>query len=129
MSPNRRSEIPHPKSGNGPAYLFVFTRSLARETSARYLLRQANALSRQGFPVTLMLAAEAWSGDGDRGLGLADLGMSSHPQSAFADPKPTIYVLADAPPDGLPPELGVRPATDRDLAALMLDPLVTTYWC
>ena len=97
-------------------YLFVFTRDVVTAPSARYLLRHAATLGREGHQLTF------WLIDGAATLAGAE--------RARAIPTARLCMLRNG---SLPIEQAtgwaIEALSEADLSALMLVPGMQTYWC
>ena len=103
-------------------YLFVVTRNIETDVTARYVLRSALALCRRDHEVTVFLADDA-------------VGTFNATASAVLEPliSANARVMADARAaeceHGSLPGCGIRVATDDDLASLLLAPGIQAQWC
>lgn len=112
--PRSRSKLAAPPLGH---YLLIFTRDLEKSASARYLLRHAATLGREGHRLTLVLTGDAACAPGAQ--------RARYLQTA------RVCVLTDsaALPVGSPGSTWFEPATEAELSALMLTPGIQTCWC
>ena len=112
-----------PPIGEMSAYLFVVSRDVVSDSSARFTLRNAMALRRRGHEVTVALVDQAVA---------AERGMDS---SAIVGRllEAGVQVLADdqirARLPAVPALESIARADDAALGALMLRPSINTLWC
>jgi hypothetical protein len=103
-------------------YLFVVTRNLDTDVTARYVLRSALTLRRRAHDVTVFLADEAV-----RAFTINCAGVLGPLLAAEA------RVLAEAAAVNrertIPRSLGIPAASDKELAGLMLTPGMQAHWC
>jgi len=103
-------------------YLFVFTRNISNDPSAGHLLRIALGVCGRAHDVTVFLTDNAIGGTEH---GAADLIERLR--------RAGVRVIADGGILGRArlqaDQLGVEPASDDELCALLLTPGVSTHWC
>lgn len=103
-------------------YLFVVTRNLESDVTARYVLRSALGLCRHDHEVTVFLADDAVGGFNARCAALIEPLISASARVVAGAPATECEQL-------IPGDCGIRTATDDELAHLLLTPGIQAQWC